>query len=75
MSVAVAEHALLPKLEATPHSTLLVADGFSCRTQIEQLDGRRPLHVAQLVQRALRESGRTGPEKTDLAAATARRAR
>jgi hypothetical protein len=48
-----------------PESTLVVADGFSCRGQIEQLDGREALHVAQVVQRALREAGRTGPEKTD----------
>jgi Fe-S oxidoreductase len=68
VSVAVAEHSLLPKLKETPQSTLVVADGFSCRGQIEQLDGRQPLHIAQLIQRALRESGRTGPEKTDAAA-------
>ena len=63
VSVAVAEHSLLPKLEETPASTLVIADGFSCRGQIEQLGGRDALHVAQVVQRALRESGRTGPEK------------
>ena len=64
VSVAVARHSLLPKLEQTPRSTLVVADGFSCRGQIDQLDGRPALHVAQLLQRALRESGRTGPETT-----------
>ncbi|HET8528195.1 MAG TPA: FAD-binding and (Fe-S)-binding domain-containing protein [Gaiellaceae bacterium] len=63
VSVKVAEHSLLPKLRETPESTLVIADGFSCRGQIEQLDGREALHVAQVVQRALRESGRTGPEK------------
>ena len=62
VSVAVAEHSLLPKLRETPESTLVIADGFSCRGQIEQLDGREALHVAQVVQRALREAGRTGPE-------------
>jgi Fe-S oxidoreductase len=66
VSVAVAEHSLLPKLEQTPSSTLVVADGFSCRGQIDQLGHRDALHVAQVVQRALRESGRTGPEKTDV---------
>jgi Fe-S oxidoreductase len=65
VSVAVAEHSLLPKLERTPESTLVVADGFSCRGQIEQLEGRKPIHMAQLVQRALRESGRTGPEAAE----------
>jgi len=65
VSVAVAEHTLLPKLRETPADVLVVADGFSCRGQIEQLDGRRALHVAQVVQRALREGGRTGPEKLE----------
>jgi len=73
VSVAVAQHSLLPKLEEMSDSTLVVADGFSCRGQIEQLNGRQPLHIAQLVQRALRESGRTGPEKSEPAAAPHRR--
>jgi Fe-S oxidoreductase len=64
VSVKVAEHSLLPKLKEVGESTLVIADGFSCRSQIEQLDGHQPLHVAQVVQRALRESGRTGAEKT-----------
>jgi FAD/FMN-containing dehydrogenase/Fe-S oxidoreductase len=64
VSVAVAEHRLLPALAVTPESTLIVADGFSCRGQIQQLAGRDAVHIAQVAQRALRESGRTGPEKT-----------
>ena len=75
VSVAVAEHTLLPKLEQTPQSTLVVADGFSCRGQIEQLGGRESLHVAQLVQRALRESGRTGAEKSEPSEPPRRRGR
>jgi FAD/FMN-containing dehydrogenase/Fe-S oxidoreductase len=62
VSVAVAEHRLLPALREASEDTLVVADGFSCRGQISQLAGREPLHIAELVQRALRESGRTGPE-------------
>jgi Fe-S oxidoreductase len=63
VSVAVAEHRLLPALADLPDSTLVVADGFSCRGQIGQLAGRDTMHVCQLVQSALRQSGRTGPEK------------
>jgi Fe-S oxidoreductase len=62
VSVAVAEHGILPALDDVPERTLVVADGFSCRGQIEQLAGRPAVHIAQVVQRALRESGRTGPE-------------
>ena len=31
-------------------------------TCLPSAPGREPLHIAELVQRALRESGRTGPE-------------
>ena len=47
ISVAVAEGGLLPALRAADPSSLLLADGFSCRTQAEQLAGRRGLHLAQ----------------------------
>ncbi|HEU0193547.1 MAG TPA: FAD-linked oxidase C-terminal domain-containing protein, partial [Gaiellales bacterium] len=69
VSVAVAEHSLLPALRDIPDDTLVIADGFSCRGQIEQLAGREALHVAQVVRMALRRSGRTGPEKEAVAAA------
>ena len=36
---------------------MIVADGFSCRTQIEQGTGRKALHLAEVIQRALREQG------------------
>jgi FAD/FMN-containing dehydrogenase/Fe-S oxidoreductase len=62
VSVKVAEHSLLPKLREIDDGTLVIADGFSCRGQIEQLDGHEPLHVAQVVQRALRESGEVPQE-------------
>jgi 23S rRNA A2030 N6-methylase RlmJ len=62
VSVAVAEHRLLPKLAEVDDATVVVADGFSCRGQIEQLAERPAQHIAQVVQRALRENGRTGPE-------------
>ena len=34
--------------------TLVLADGFSCRSQIEQTTDRRALHLAQVLRRALR---------------------
>ncbi|HEY2690595.1 MAG TPA: FAD-binding and (Fe-S)-binding domain-containing protein [Streptosporangiaceae bacterium] len=49
VSVAVAEHALLPALRAAPEGTLLLADGFSCRTQASQLAGWPALHLAELL--------------------------
>jgi FAD/FMN-containing dehydrogenase/Fe-S oxidoreductase len=59
-SVAVAELALLPALRAEPPGTVVLADGFSCRTQIEQLAGRPAMHLAEL----LRDALGAGPRRT-----------
>ncbi|WP_248256467.1 FAD-binding and (Fe-S)-binding domain-containing protein [Georgenia sp. EYE_87] len=48
-SVAVAENALLPALRAAGPDTVYLADGFSCRTQADQLVGRHGVHLAQLL--------------------------
>lgn len=48
MSLAVAEHALLPQLKANQDAVFL-ADGFSCRTQAETLAGHGGIHLAQLL--------------------------
>lgn len=40
--------------------TLLIADGFSCRTQVEQLTDRRALHTAQVIRMAM-EHGSDSP--------------
>ena len=48
VSVAVAENALLPAARGAPHATILT-DGFSCRTQLGQLAGRRGRHLAELL--------------------------
>jgi FAD/FMN-containing dehydrogenase/Fe-S oxidoreductase len=45
----VAELALLPALRATGEGTEVLADGFSCRTQIGFLDGRRARHLAEVL--------------------------
>jgi Fe-S oxidoreductase len=47
VSVAVAEHALLPAIRGTDATVL--ADGFSCRTQLRQLTDRDPVHLATLL--------------------------
>ncbi len=48
VSLAVAEDQLLPALRAEPDATVL-ADGFSCRTQVADLTGRRALTLAELL--------------------------
>ncbi|MCV2394974.1 FAD-binding protein [Actinotalea sp. M2MS4P-6] len=56
VSVAVAEHALLPALRDAEPGTVLLADGFSCRTQADDLAGVSGVHLAQLLARALPSS-------------------
>ncbi|WP_448061991.1 FAD-binding and (Fe-S)-binding domain-containing protein [Cellulomonas hominis] len=49
VSVQVAEHALLPALRAAAPGDVFLADGFSCRTQAEQLAGTAGVHLAELL--------------------------
>jgi Fe-S oxidoreductase len=53
ISMKMAEAALLPAVRRAPADTLLVADGTSCRHQIADGTGRRAVHVARLLERAL----------------------
>lgn len=49
VSVAVAENALLPALRAKSATAMFLADGFSCRTQADQLADIPGVHLAQLI--------------------------
>ena len=49
VSVAIAEQQLLPAVRALPDDAVVLADGFSCRTQLDQLAGRRGQHLAELL--------------------------
>ena len=51
VSVAVAEHALLPAVRAAGPDAVVLADGFSCRTQLDDLADVQALHLAQLLSR------------------------
>jgi Fe-S oxidoreductase len=55
VSVAVAETALLPAVRDAAPDTVVLADGFSCRTQLDQLAHVRGLHLAQLLAARLAE--------------------
>ncbi|MGI8879918.1 MAG: FAD-binding and (Fe-S)-binding domain-containing protein [Jatrophihabitans sp.] len=52
VSVAVAETALLPAVRAAHPDAVVLADGFSCRTQLDDLTDRRGIHLAQLLANA-----------------------
>jgi FAD/FMN-containing dehydrogenase/Fe-S oxidoreductase len=49
VSAAVAETALFPAVRAAGPGATVLADGFSCRTQLDQLAGVRGTHLAELL--------------------------
>ncbi|HEX3551410.1 MAG TPA: FAD-linked oxidase C-terminal domain-containing protein [Candidatus Elarobacter sp.] len=53
VSMRMAEHDLLPAVRAAASDALVVADGMSCKHQIEHGSARRPLHVAEVYASAL----------------------
>ncbi|MEU0096627.1 FAD-binding and (Fe-S)-binding domain-containing protein [Kribbella sp. NPDC006257] len=61
LSKAIGERALLPAVRKAPPTTPVLADGFSCRTQITHSTTRRPLHLAQLLAAALPPTHTTHP--------------
>ena len=60
ISMDCGEQALLPAVRQAGPDTLVVADGFSCKTQIADAGtGRHALHLAEVLRRA--RGGRPGP--------------
>jgi Fe-S oxidoreductase len=56
LSIAIGELELLPAVRRAPAEWLIIADGFSCREQIAQGTPRRALHLAEVLQMAVRQS-------------------
>jgi FAD/FMN-containing dehydrogenase/Fe-S oxidoreductase len=52
VSKTIAGDGLLPAVDAAGPMTVILADGFSCREQIEQLGHKRALHFAELLARS-----------------------
>jgi FAD/FMN-containing dehydrogenase/Fe-S oxidoreductase len=60
ISMDCGEQAILPSVRKVPQDTVVVANGFSCKTQIADADtGRRALHLGEVMHLA-RMNGRTG---------------
>jgi len=67
VSTAIGELELLPSVRGADPSYLIIADGFSCREQIAQATDRHALHLAEILQMALRNEAPTNghyPETT-----------
>lgn len=54
VSMQIAEHELVPHLRSAEKSTIIIADGFSCREQIAHTSERHALHLAEVVRLAQR---------------------
>jgi FAD/FMN-containing dehydrogenase/Fe-S oxidoreductase len=52
LSMKVGERVLLPMVREAEADTLIIANGFSCREQIEQSTGRATLHLAEVLKLA-----------------------
>jgi FAD/FMN-containing dehydrogenase/Fe-S oxidoreductase len=57
ISLRMAERQLLPAVRSAPPGALIVADGTSCRHQIEDGAGRAAIHVGRVLESALPGSG------------------
>ncbi|MEU5243626.1 FAD-binding oxidoreductase, partial [Streptomyces asoensis] len=55
VSRACAHEQLLPAVRDAPADAVVLADGFSCRTQLEQLAGTGARHLAEVLAEALAE--------------------
>jgi Fe-S oxidoreductase len=58
VSVTAAERVLWPAVRQASGDTLVISDGFSCRSQIEHGTERRALHLAQVLERSLERGSR-----------------
>ncbi|CAL9537986.1 putative protein [Streptomyces sp. enrichment culture] len=60
VSAACAEEQLLPAVREAPDGAVVLADGFSCRTQLEQLAGVRGRHLAEVLAEGLEAGSEAG---------------
>jgi Fe-S oxidoreductase len=55
VSVRAGERVLAPAVRRSGEDTLVITDGFSCKTQIRELTGREALHLAEVMRMAMDE--------------------
>jgi FAD/FMN-containing dehydrogenase/Fe-S oxidoreductase len=63
VSIKVGERVLLPAVREASRTALIVADGFSCRSQIAHGTSRKALHLSEVLRLAMRY-GPSGPAAT-----------
>ena len=53
VSMRAAQRSLLPTIKSASNETLVLANGFSCREQIEQATNRNTAHISEIIAREL----------------------
>ena len=61
VSIKVGERVLLPAVRKADISTIIVADGFSCKEQVAQQTSRQALHLAEVIKFAKDNGDHGGP--------------
>src|ERR687889_1007099 len=61
LSMKIGERRLLPAVRDAEEGAIIMADGFSCKTQVAQGTDRRPLHTAQVIKMALDQDHQVVP--------------
>ena len=74
ISIRVGQRVLLPAVCSASLDTLVIADGFSCREQIAQAAGREALHLAEVLEMAMRQDSAFGIQDSEKEAAATRSA-
>ncbi len=59
ISIRAGEQVLLPAVRQASKDTLIIADGFSCREQIQQETKRKAFHLAEVLEMALAKNQST----------------
>jgi FAD/FMN-containing dehydrogenase/Fe-S oxidoreductase len=57
ISMQIGERKLLPAVRSASEETVIVANGFSCREQIEQATGRKTMHLAEVLAAQIKPKG------------------
>jgi FAD/FMN-containing dehydrogenase/Fe-S oxidoreductase len=55
ISMTIGERVLLPRVRQAQRDTLIITDGFSCREQIMHGTRRKAMHIAEVLQMAMRQ--------------------
>jgi Fe-S oxidoreductase len=61
LSMKIGERRLLPSVRDAGEDAIIMADGFSCKTQVSHGTDRRPLHTAQVIKMALDQDHEVPP--------------